>query len=34
MRQEDFVGLEVDKKYEAFKNTETKRHSATPNKRE
>lgn len=34
MRQEDFVGLEVDKKYEAFNSTETKRHSATPNKRE
>jgi hypothetical protein len=33
-RQEDFGGLEVEHIYEAFKSTETKRHSATPNKRE
>lgn len=32
--QEELVGLAVDKKYEAFKRTETKRHAATPNKRE
>jgi hypothetical protein len=32
--QEELAGLAVDKKYEAFKRTETKRHAATPNKRE